>query len=114
MPETEENIGRLKTSFGAPGKNARRSSRWILPRPPLRNFTTEIGKIKTKNTRPSASCLQRVSADFSGASPVASALGVHVRRDPGMDQINVSWAVVANAQNRNFLFCSKAELSTLP
>jgi len=28
-------------------------------------------------------------------------------------EFNLSWVVTATAQNRNFLLCSKAELSTL-
>src|SRR5450432_3458369 len=57
---------------------------------------------------------RRAFADCFGANPVASALGSSTRRDPGRCASNISRVVVAATQNRNFLLCSKAELSTLP
>jgi len=77
---------RAKTK-GKPGKSGPASSRFLSPRPPLRNFTIEIGKVKvqTSNTKPSASdgfATRGLSADFSGASPVASALGIRLGATP--------------------------------
>src|SRR5207253_2737190 len=56
---------------------------------------------------------QRVPCRFLMEPAHRIGLGVHARRDPGVAEFNLSWVVAATAQNRNFLLCSKAELSTL-
>src|SRR5258708_26435689 len=87
---------------------ARRSSRWKLPRPPLRDSTKEMqaaeiasglpaqnGGSRVRGLRPlrprdskekpsPRSAGRGLTADFFGASPVASALGIHARRDPSV------------------------------
>jgi hypothetical protein len=111
---------RCKINLERRANRARRSSRWILPRPPLLRDSTkerEIGKPKTK---PSAGdCLAAsgglVADAFFGASPVvASALGVHARRDPDVVSPSIAWVADGTTQNRNFLLCWEEELSTLP
>jgi hypothetical protein len=114
---------------------ARRSSRFLLPRPPLRDFTTEMQAegadsrrplfLPAKNAgrkvrglaplRPPGRALVKRKpsgvtrgfvADFLWSQPHRIGLGVHARRDPGVAEFNLSWVVTATAQNRNFLLCS--------
>ena len=56
------------------------------PRPPLRDFTIEMGEKEAQSREPSGadeSAGGFRSADFSGASPVASALGIRSGATPG-------------------------------
>ena len=51
---------------------------------------------------------QRVqTADFFGASSVASALDVARRRDPADNDLTLSPSLPPRSQNRNFLLCTK-------
>ena len=95
-------------------KPARRSSRFLCPRPPLRGSTKKMSlpenpKDQTpKNQNPLRDDLLRgfwVSADFFGASPVASALDLRTGRDPDADPRHSNMAF--------FSLPSKQELSTL-
>jgi hypothetical protein len=112
---------RCKINEERRANRARRSSRWILPRPPLlEDFTEEKEGLLFVKAKPSgvgcAAGLRGFAADaFFGASPVvASALGVHARRDPGVTKMNIAWVVRLTTQNRNFLLCSEQEVSILP
>ena len=90
-------------------KAARRSSRLICPRPPLRDFTKRIWlKQNLKKPNPLMDELTRgfgVSADSFGASPVASALDLRFGRDPDADPSQSNMSLLPPP--------SKPELSTL-
>ncbi len=78
-----------------------------------------MSKIKVKVKRPKTLSQPTGLATeglnrFLRSQPRRIGLGIHIGRDPSVDQMNISWAVFATAENRNFLLCSKAELSTLP
>jgi len=111
---------RGKINLERRANRARRPSRRILPRPPLRRDSTkerEVGKSKTKPSEGDFFAAFRglIADAFFGASPVvASALGVHARRDPGVTNMNLAWVFHATTQNRNVLLCSEEEVSILP
>jgi hypothetical protein len=90
---------------GKPGKSGPASSRFLSPRPPLRDFTIEIGKVKvlTPNAKPSAShgfADRGLSADFSGASPVASAWGIRLGATPrGLIHPNIYFPLCDSKQD---------------
>jgi hypothetical protein len=92
---------------GKPGKSGPASPRFLSPRPPLRDFTIEIGKLKVKvqtiHAKPSASdsfAGRGWSADFSGASPVASALGIRLGATPcGLIHPNIHSPLCSSKQD---------------
>ena len=63
------------------------------PRPPLRDSTIEMEEKKAQSKEPSGADERAGgfrSADFSGASPVASALGIRAPSGQGRDPISVN------------------------
>jgi hypothetical protein len=62
--------GRMKTGFGAPGKSSRAVFAFLCPRPPLGDFTKEMGLIWGRGTRGECVCLRdHHFADRSGSQP---------------------------------------------
>ena len=57
---------------------------------------------------------QRVLGRFLRSHPRRIGLGYRSGRDPAAGNLTVSWVFSTSIQNRNFLLCWKAELSTLP
>lgn len=99
-------VSRTKSNKERRAKAARRSSRSLCPRPPLRGFTKECGSLNCKNRNPlRTSRSPGGRCRFSGASPVASALGIRCGRDPAADTINPNTAPRGRS--------SKEDISTL-
>ena len=102
-------------------KAARRSSRLLCPKPPLRSFTKAIGLGSSMPSWCSGNTRvlhhRRAFADCFGANPVASALRSSTRRDPGTaDRTYHEWSgrppktgTFYFARKRNFLLCLDRE-----
>ena len=90
-----------ETQIGKPGQSRPASSHFNSPRPPLRGSTKEC----SIQEKPSEGPAFRGLCRFSGASPVASALGIRSRRDPVADVFTLTRPCGADHQNRTFLLC---------
>jgi hypothetical protein len=75
----------LKTK-GKPGNSSPASSRFLYPRPPLRDLT-KVDAIQKQNPPTSVGGFAAV---YFGASPVASALDPRLGRDPLADRFHTN------------------------
>ena len=63
---------------------------FIYPEPPLGDFTDVMQCSLQKQTPPQPSAGWGLLTDYFGASPVATALDLRTRRDPGADRVQLS------------------------
>lgn len=77
---------------GKPGKNGPATSRFIYPKPPLRDFTTAVQpeNQNPQNGHHKARFDWGLGAVCCGASPVASALDLPQERDPPENRIQTT------------------------
>ena len=91
-----------RTTKGAPGKSGPAVIALTCPRPPLRRFTKECSKVKSPQV---PSLEQRGFCRFSGANPIASALGIRSGATPrGLIHPNI----------QSLTASLKQDISTLP
>ena len=79
---------------------------FTYPEPPLGDFTKVMLGCLQKQTPPQPSAGWGCFADYFGASPVASALDLRTRRDPGADRVQRTMCF--------FLTPAEQDISTWP